>query len=322
MASINRKSGPRHSIKFLKSYHKAVLALVCASVIWGTSFTFTRWALEDFSTTTLIFWRFFIAFLLGEFLLFVFQKKSYQNSHSDIKLASTAGLFLGGSILLQTHGLHTTTATNSSFITSLYVVIVPIIAFLFFKHKLKIHHIILGLLAFAGMGLLLNLQGEKSFLRGELFNWGDLLTLFCAIAASFHIILVGQSANIAKSAFRFNNYQSFWSLLLVIPFLIYEMMFKNISLWPETFHLRSVVSLLIMAVMASIFAFYLQIKAQKILSNTTSSLLCLLEAPNAFLFAAFFLGEKLDYIQLIGVVIILSSSFFSVYMDRPQNRQY
>lgn len=300
----------------MTKYTRAILELSLAGIIWGASFTLVNWALKEFSTSTLIFWRFLLAFVLGETFLFLFFREDFKKSHSDIKLSAPAGCFLALSLILQTQGQIYTTATNSGFITSLYVIIIPIIGGIFYRQKIKIAHFILGLTAFTGMGLLLNIHNFNAYK----FNQGDLLTLACAVAAAFHIITVGQRAPKAKSAFRFNTYQNFWTLLMVLPFLGYELSQKNIFLWPNP-SFRSVASLISLSIFVSALAFFLQVRAQKVLSTTTSSLLCLLEAPNAFLFALFFLNERLESLQIIGMILILSSSAFSIYVDRPQDGQ-
>ncbi len=299
----------------LNSYNKAVLQLVLAGSIWGLSFICVLWALKDFSTSTLIFWRFLFAFLIGELLLFIFNPKEFRNSMPDIKLSVFSGIALGASLLLQTHGLHFTTATKSSFITSLYVVLIPFASYIFYKKQVKVSHIICGALAFIGMAFLLNLHSETDLN----FNVGDLLTFGCAITSTFHIMFVGSAANKVKSGFRFNTYQTFWALILSLPFLIYEMNAQQIPIWPAHVELRSILSILFLAVFVTLVAFYLQILAQKSLTNSTASLLCLLEAPNAFLFAYLILGEKLVGFQILGIVLILGSSFLSVFIDRPKN---
>lgn len=277
-----------------------------------------RWALEDFSTTTLIFWRFLLAFLLGEIFLYVFKRDEFKASHADISLSALAGFFLFLSLIFQTQGLLYTSATNSGFITSLYVIIVPIVGGIFYRHQIKLFHFILGLTAFLGMGLLLNIHDFSSYK----FNQGDLLTLACAVASAFHIITVGIRAPLSKSAFRFNNYQNFWTLISVIPFLIFETQYQQKHFWPEHIGFRAMASILGLALFVSILAFFIQVRSQKILNTTTASLLCLLEAPNAFLFALFFLGEKLAPLQLGGIFLILGSSVLSIYMDRPQHGNY
>lgn len=294
----------------LNQYNQAVLELIIAGIIWGGSFTLVRWALIDFSATTLIFWRFIIAFTAGEVLHFFVNKELFKNSWSDARLAMFAGLFLGLSLFFQTYGLNFTTATNSGFITSLYVVLIPIIAALFFKHKIKAHHIFLSILAFTGMGFLLNLESFSMQL-------GEILTLGAAFTAAFQIMFIGKVAKHAKSAFRFNTYQTFWSCITILPFLVVEVRAKNLNLWPENIQTLSLLSIVALALFVSILAFYLQVRAQRTLSTTTSSMLCLLEGPFAFIFAAYFLNERLNGLQFFGAFIILLSCALSVFMDRP-----
>ena len=66
-------------------------------------------------------------------------------------------------------------------------------------------------------------------------------------------------------------------------------------------------------------AFFLQVSSQKVLSTTTASMLCLLEAPFSFLFATLILGETLIGLQILGAFLILLSSALSIYVDRPQH---
>lgn len=296
----------------LDKYTMAVLELTLAGIIWGGSFTLVRWALVDFSASTLLFWRLGFAFVVGEAIHYFSNRKLFLESFSDSKLSMPAGIFLGLSLIFQTYGLNFTTATNSGFITSLYVVLIPILGALFFKQSIKPYHVLLSLLAFTGMGFLLNLTNLE-------IRRGELLTLVAAFTAAIQIIMVGRKAMHAKSAFRFNTYQTFWSLMAIIPFLVVEVRMKDLRLWPEHVHLQSVLALLGLAIFVSLFAFYLQIRAQRILSTTTSSMLCLLEGPFAFFFAAIFLSETLNMYQFFGAFIILLSCFLSIVIDRPGN---
>lgn len=291
------------------SYFQSVFELTIAGIIWGASFTVMRWALDDFAASTLIFWRFILAFAVGELILYIFDRKTFKSSHSDMRLSMKAGLFLGASLFFQTYGLNFTTATNSGFITSLYVVLIPLFASFLFKHKIKIRHLFLSLMAFTGMGFLLHLKNLN-------INYGDLLTLLAAVTAAFQIIFIGQTASKAKSPFRYNTYQIFWSWLIILPFLGYEMTSKSISIWPDVVHLKSILSIVALALLVSLFAFYLQVRAQRVLSTTTSSMLCLLEGPFAYIFASYFLNERLNLVQTFGAFLILLSCALSVYFDK------
>lgn len=289
-------------------YTKAVIELTTAGIIWGGSFTLVRWALESFSATTLMFWRFILAFAVGELFLRLFQPEQFKKSWSDARLATWAGVFLGVSLFFQTYGLNFTTATNSGFITSLYVVLIPIIGFIFFKTKIKLRHILFSLLAFAGMGLLLDLKEFR-------LEKGEILTLGAALTAALQIMFIGKNAKHAKSPFRFNTYQTFWSWVTLLPFLVFETQTQNIALWPTAPSFKAVASVVALALLVSIFAFYLQVRAQRVLTTTTSSMLCLLEGPFAFVFAAIFLQERLNPIQGVGAVVILLSCALSIYFD-------
>lgn len=297
------------------SYFQSVVELCIAGVIWGGSFTLVKWALVDFSATTLIFWRFIFSFLVGEAIHYFVNRKLFHTSFSDSKLAMKAGIFLGLSLFLQTYGLNFTSATNSGFITSLYVILIPLISAIFFKTSIKAHHILLSVLAFVGTGFLLNLEKFE-------IQFGEILTLGAALTAAFQIIFVGDVAKHAKSAFRFNNYQTFWCLVTILPFLVFEVRMKHLPLWPVQPQMSSVISLLVLALLVTLLAFYLQIRAQRVLSTTTSSMLCLLEGPFSFVFAFFFLSESMSLVQGFGAFLILLSCALSILIDRPKNRNH
>ena len=76
-----------------------------------------------------------------------------------------------------------------------------------------------------------------------------------------------------------------------------------------------------LTILVSLIAFSLQVLAQKKLTATTASMLCLLEGPFAFVFAAIFLSEKLNNLQVAGAVIILLCSFLTIFFDRPKNAE-
>lgn len=304
----------RKALAAIPTYHRAVLELFIAGMLWGISFTFVKWALIDFSPTTLVFWRFAFAIVLAEVLFFVFDREGFKRSHSDYKIGLFAGLGLGSSLIFQTIGLETTTATNSSFITSLYVVLIPFANFFFLKSKVHWYHFALSFMAFLGMGLLLDLPNNGLKLQS-----GDLLTIMVAVTSTFHIIAVSTGSKKMQSGFRFNTSQTFWAWLFVIPFLGYDVTVKKIPLFPVITNYASVLSVIGLAILVTLGAFYLQVRAQKVLSTTTASMLCLLEAPYSFLFASALLNEKLTPIQLAGAILILGISALTIYVERPKN---
>jgi drug/metabolite transporter (DMT)-like permease len=97
------------------------------------------------------------------------------------------GVFLLLGYALQTAGLQFTTASKAGFITGLSILIVPILALVFLRHRIGCGIVAGVALASVGMYLL-------SFTGDARFNVGDLLVLGCAVAFAAHIVSISAYA--------------------------------------------------------------------------------------------------------------------------------
>jgi drug/metabolite transporter (DMT)-like permease len=284
---------------------RAVLELLFAGALWGFGFVAATWGLKSFTVAEVLGYRYIIAFLMGEIIYLVLNfKNSRWPDKSDAQSATLAGLLLGGMLILQTIGLQYTTATNSGFITTLYVVLVPVISHLVFKHEVTLKLYMYVALALIGTLLLVGFNPEK-------INTGDLWTLACSFVAAFHIIYIGRVSRKIKDVFRFNNMQSLWSFVIVMPLLIIQ---PRLNLQTEQW--LPWVGILSLAVGSSLIGFYIQVRTQRVLSNTTASMLFLLESPFAFLFGSLFLAESLNPRQLMGAALIMLASYWTIQWER------
>lgn len=284
---------------------KAIAELLFAALLWGFGFVATVWALEQFSPTGFMSLRFLIAFLAGEIIRYVFfNRKNRFFDSSDFKLSVGAGLLMASFLLPQTIGLMFTTATNSGFLTILYVILVPVLSFLLFKTHHPISVYLLAIVAFIGAFLMMGAQFQG-------FNIGDLWTLLCAVTAALHILYIGRISDKIKNSFRFNNYQSLWCLLAILPLIPLD---SNFSIWATD--IKPWVGILATIFGSSLLGFMIQIRAQKILSDTTASQLFLLESPFALLFGITLLNESLTIQKTCGALLILISSFMTLKLDR------
>ncbi len=278
---------------------RAALELLLAGIIWGFGFVATVWALRDFSVVGFLLLRFVIACIVGEAIrLLVFKRKFWDAK--DFKYSIGAGILMAAFIVPQSVGLLFTTATNSGFLTIMYVVLVPILSF-HKKHSWQVYA--LAAMAFFGAWLLMNAVIFN-------FNKGDLWTLLCAVAASLHILYLGKIAPKVQDSFRFNNYQSFWCLLAVIPLIGLD---TKLDL--HSTQILPWVGLLSTAICSTIIGFMIQIRAQKVLSDTTASQFFLLESPFALLFGVLLLNETISWIQATGAFLILLSSFLTLKVE-------
>jgi len=158
----------------------AEAALVYAAAIWGSTFFVVKGALTQIDPVVLVGYRFTIAgaaiglWLLGRRVpLFT----GWQN-----------GLWLGVILwvlyLAQTIGLSITTASNSGFITGLFIVFVPLTNWLLYRRRA-------GWLQLAAVGVaLIGLWLLTGGVGG--INAGDLMTLAAAVTYALHVILAGR----------------------------------------------------------------------------------------------------------------------------------
>jgi drug/metabolite transporter (DMT)-like permease len=282
--------------------NRAALELILAGALWGFGFVATVFALRAFSPAETLVYRFLIASVFGEIIYICVRKPKLPSMKADFKRALPAGFFLGGLMILQTIGLQYTTATKSGFITSLYVILVPLINTLIFRARSSWVNYSLAILALVGTFILMDAQLTD-------VNVGDLWTLACAVMAAGHIIYIGKISNKVDNAFRFNNFQSIWSLILLSPLLLMQQKIVIAAPW------ESWLGVVILGMGSSVIAFSIQIRAQKTLSDSTASMIFLLESPFAALFGFLLLEERLSWFQGIGALIIMAASILQILWD-------
>lgn len=278
------------------SHQRASAEMVLSSLIWGFGFIATVWAMEMTNPAWVNVLRFFGAFFLSCLVGKIPTKKYLIH-------AAIPGFFLSATLLLQTYGLKYTTPTKSSFITVLYVLMVPIMEWVAFGSKVSPHLLFWIATGFGGTVLITQVQ------VGE-FNVGDLLTLGCAITAAFHILWIAKVQTHIKSPFRFNSAQALWAgifcLIFALPTTPFEWFGSTVSGWAGLFSIT---------VGSTLIAFALQVRAQGVLSPTVASLLFLLESPFAAIYSFLFMNERLTLNQWLGAALILVSALGAILSE-------
>lgn len=168
----------------LKTKALPTIALIYASLVWGSTFFMVKGALSSIHPITLVAYRFCFAAVLLCPVLVYFKKPLWKNFQHGIWL----GVILWIALVTQTIGLQYTSATNSGFITALFVVIVPFFGFITRRAIPRPLQLLAILLTVIGLWLL---TGGVSGL-----NRGDLLTLTCAFASAMHILTADRSMKV------------------------------------------------------------------------------------------------------------------------------
>src|SRR5512133_1900492 len=170
---------------------KADLTLLLVAVIWGSAFVAQRVAGQLGSVYLFNGTRYLLAALVVLPLAIRALRTKKAEGHippEQFKWMFIAGFVLFAGSALQQVGILYTTAGNAGFITSLYVVLVPIILFLVWREKLHWIAIIAVVLAAAG-AFLLSTGGRFEVRKGDVIELGG------ALFWTLHVIVLGKYAS-------------------------------------------------------------------------------------------------------------------------------
>ncbi len=286
------------------STRQALFELVLAAALWGFGFIAVKWGLESSGPLWLNTFRLLLGAVSGLAVIAALPKLRRFLTWKEFGLGFSPGIALGVCLILQTYGLQYTTVTKSGFITCLYIVFVPLLSVFFHRTRVAKAHSAWVVVALIGAALVCQVDSVS-------VNLGDWLTLACALGAAVQIVEVGRLTRMSGSAFVFTVNQSFWAAL---PPLIGGLFWEAPPTMPLT--PRAVCGILVLVFGCTLLAFGIQSRTQRVLSPSVVSLIFLLEAPFAAIFAYLCLGERMTLGQGIGGILILAAAALSIRSDR------
>ncbi|MDR3574456.1 MAG: DMT family transporter [Anaerolineaceae bacterium] len=276
------------------STHKAIdikrlrsdLILLLVALIWGTAFVAQR--LGAVHSGIFVFNG--LRFLLATLVMLPFIRFHWKVDRQVLPLVMLAGLLLFAGSAFQQAGLQFTTAGNAGFITTLYVVLVPILLLLFWRQAVSWLAWVAAILAVAG-GWLLSTSGTFHVAPG------DGLELVGSLLWAFHVILIGKLARRMQPLYLAIG-QSFVAGILSLA----------VGLFFETHTVSQIAGswlpILYLGIISTAVAFTLQIVGQRHSPATDAAIIMSMEAVFAAISGYLFLGEILQTIQVIGCAMI------------------
>jgi drug/metabolite transporter (DMT)-like permease len=277
--------------------------LMTASFIWGMSYVAQSIGMNHTGPAAFTTARYLLggaALLPVIFAPALFANKKYGKAvaagppidNFPLKSGIACGVILFLLSYIQQVGMIYTTVGKAGFITTLYIVIVPMLG-LFFGGKIR--PIVWGC-AFAALGGMYLLCVNES----APLNKGDLYVLVCAFFAAVHILMVDHYSP-RVDAVRFSAIQFFacGAISLVLAFL------TETPSWAALWAARLPIAYT--AVMSSGVAFTLQTIAQRRVTPTIASLTMSLEAVFAALTGWLMLRQVLSAREFFGCAVIFAS---------------
>lgn len=282
---------------------KADLALLLVSIIWGSAFVAQRVAGQMGSVYMFNGARYLLAALVV--LPFAMRRSrditpQYRFSRAEHQWMFVAGflLFLGSAF--QQLGLLYTTAGNAGFITSLYVVFVPVLLFLIWGERL--HWISIAAVGLAGVGAFFLSTGGRFQVRA-----GDVIELVGALFWTLHVIVLGKYASQFEPMF-----------FSVAQLLVCGALNLAVGMFAET--AMSLTVPLVGAIAYTAFfslglCYTLQVWAQRHTPPADAALILSLESVFAVISGWFLLNERLAPLQVFGCVLIFVAVLLSQFKE-------
>ncbi len=275
-----------------------VAVLVLVTLIWGTTFVVVKETLAAMPVPVLLALRFSVAAACFAWVPF---------RRAALRPALILGLLAFAGFGTQTLGLSITTASKAAFITGLSVVLTPMVAAAWFRHRIPARAWAAAAVAVAGLGLMTLRGGELSGVNG-----GDLWVLGTALAYAIYIVYLGRVADAAPA--------------LSLAGMQHLPMAGLAWLWalPQLGRLQEVPpaaygAIVYLAVVCTALIAVLQVYAQRVVPAHLAALIFVLEPVFAAAFAFVLLGERLGPVGWAGGALVVAA--MAIAELRPKRRR-
>ncbi|MEG0291591.1 MAG: DMT family transporter [Anaerovoracaceae bacterium] len=282
---------------------KGDLLLLLTAFIWGSAFVAQSAGADLIGPFTFNAVRYLISFLFLVPVIYIMNLNKKKNNEAEltpeakkleksyyIKGGIACGIILCIASGVQQLGIQFTTAGKAGFITSLYVVLVPILG-IFIGKKVKPLIWICVIMAAVGLYFLSFKKGDFSISKG------DFIILICAVCFSVHILVIDyfspKTDGVKMSCIQF-LVTSLGSA--VIMFVRETIVVENI--------MAAMIPLLYAGVLSGGVGYTLQIVAQKDTEPAIASLILSLESVFAVICGVLLLSEAMTTREIFGCVVM------------------
>ncbi|MFI5350106.1 MAG: DMT family transporter [Elusimicrobiota bacterium] len=264
------------------------LGLVYCAAVWGATFFMVKDALAGVDPVAMVARRFLLsALLLAPWAL------TRPTRFKHLKESAILAVLLFLLYVSQTIGLGYTSASNSGFITGLFVIFVPLFLLMFFGRPPTAVQWGSSLLALAGLWLLTG--GIKSA------NFGDAITIIAAATYAGHLLATDKYVRADADALILAFHQ-FWMTGLMAA-LFAAATGRSFAVGSA----RATATIVFLAAVPTLSAFFIQMHAQKTVAPVKVSLIFSLEPVFAAVFAWTLGGEPFAPARAAGGALIVAA---------------
>lgn len=277
--------------------NRYVLTLLFVTLVWGATFPVMKLATATLSGVEISALRFIVAAIC----MAPFAMRASKAAWRD-------GLVLGAvalvSYVTQAWGLQYISSNRSAFITTLNVLMVPLLGLLLFRSRPTLVMLAAALLACAGIGLM--------SWDGGAHLWADLATVVCALAYALYVILLSQRTA-RHSAREFAATQIVWMAILGNLWMLLGQWGTGQlqTLADRALSSSMVLSLLYLGIIATAGMLFLQALAQRHVTADKAAVIYAMEPVFAALIGWLWLSETLSISAAIGGAMVVGAVLLS-----------
>jgi drug/metabolite transporter (DMT)-like permease len=202
-------------------------------------------------------------------------------------------------VTFQTYGLQTTTAGKGGFITSLYVMLTPVLAWVIFKAKIELKQWIAIIISVNGLIILfLDNNDAQNSINGV--NIGDILVFIGAIFCTLQIVFTGKFVK-NLDAILFSMMQLFFiALFSFISSGIFQEQYQVWSSPPTTWMILGY-----LGIIATTLPLFFQNWSQKYIEPSRTALIFMLVPIFATIFGVILASETISWRLVVGGSLII-----------------
>lgn len=287
-----------------------MIYLVIASFLWGTSFIAGKIAYNMLDPSLVVAFRYILAsiILLPVTLSFIRQEKDDFSRKDFFMLVLLGILTYPLTSMLQFLGLSFTSASSATTIIGIEPVMIAIIGFLFFKERTSPIVFFLGIVALLGVALTVGVSALEN-----VSFFGCFLVFLSTIVVSFWVRLSKKILTKMSS-----NYYTALTIQLGTLFALPIMLFL-VRNWEIHYSFEGILALLYLVVGCSIGAGWFWNKGLERSEASKSGLFLALEPVFGIILAVLILGEKLNFLSIIGIILVISSATVCMLLPKQES---
>ncbi len=274
----------------------AELMLLTATLFWGLSFPLMKHALTMLPPLALIGWRFVAALL-------ILLPWTWAGLRHSGKQTASHGMVLGALMFmafwLVILGLSSTTATNTGFLSALFILWVPLLSRFYLGVRLHISTLLAMLLGLAGVAVL-------SDWHRLTLHWGDIWVIIGSVFTAVHILLLS-----LWSPQHPTRVLTLWQIATVAVLSLAASAVWEPKTLPELGQSQLLGIIALTGLLSTAFAIWAQTTFQVRTSAERATLIYNLEPVFAAVFAMWLLQERLSPNILLGGGLIVAAMMLS-----------